>query len=212
MDLPAGASDGEPRVRDAVIGAAFGLVLIYLGTLIPYRILGWPAIGLGILFVVVMAAFMLAAIWTNVSPQVRQLLARARGHVREDPHLGTLTRDVKGQYWSATWKYHTLVVHVVIDGEDEPSPVLLARGRDLLADFETLADRIGDFLASELREWKQHDAELAAEVGGLRLSGIVLRSADGPDHVLLEFKGPDEDLYWSCEYVDGQLSDLQYDS
>ena len=62
MDLPAGPSDGQPRVRDAVIGAAFGLLLIYLGTLIPYRILSWPTIGLGILFVVVMAVFMLVTL------------------------------------------------------------------------------------------------------------------------------------------------------
>ncbi len=76
-------------MRDAVIGAASGVLLIFLGTRIPFRLVSWPIIGVGVLFIVVMAAFMLVTLWKNMSPHVGRLLAIARGHVRQDPQLGT---------------------------------------------------------------------------------------------------------------------------
>jgi hypothetical protein len=133
--------DDEPRVRDVVIGAAIGVLLIYLGTLIPFRILSWPTIGCGIVFVVVMAVFMVAVLWTNLSPNVRRLLARARGHVRQDPQLGTLTRNVKGQFWEGSLTTRNGSVDVIIDGHDEPAPVLLARAREIVASLRARSPR-----------------------------------------------------------------------
>ncbi len=40
----------EPTVRDALIGAAIGLLLIYAGTRISYWILRWLVIGVGLMF------------------------------------------------------------------------------------------------------------------------------------------------------------------
>jgi hypothetical protein len=202
--------DEEPRVRDAVIGAAIGVLLIYLGTLIPFRILSWPTIGCGIVFVVVMAAFMVAVLWTNISPNVRRLLARARRHVRQDPQLGTLTRNVKGQFWEGSLTTRTGSVDVIIDGHDEPAPVLLARAREIVASFDALEARVSEYLAGEAAA--EEDPEWAAEIRALRVSAIQLESIDRPNHAVINFKGPDVDLYWYCDYIDGELSGLQFDS
>ena len=206
------ADGDQPRVSDAAIGAAIGVALIWLGTLFSSRLIRWPLFALGVIFVVVMCGFILVASWERLSPPVLRRLARARGHVREDPQLGTLTRDVIGRCWSARWKYRALVVHLVIEGEAEPLPRLLAHARRLVADFDRIADQIDDFLAAEAREWAKDDPERAAEVAALRLRGLLVQSTNGQDRIILEFDGPDEDIYWSCEHVDGELSDLQYDS
>jgi hypothetical protein len=43
-------------VRQALIGGAFGVLLGVAGSLIPYRILSWPMIGVGA-FLAVMAVY-----------------------------------------------------------------------------------------------------------------------------------------------------------
>jgi hypothetical protein len=50
---------------------------------------------------------------------------------------------------------------------------------------------------------------LAADISALRLSSIKLRSGQP---VLVDFEGPDVDVYWSCEYADGRFSGLDFDS
>jgi len=50
---------------------------------------------------------------------------------------------------------------------------------------------------------------LAADISALRLASIKLRSRES---VLVDFKGPDVDVDWSCEYADGEFSGLDYDS
>jgi hypothetical protein len=205
--------DGDqPRVSDAVIGAAIGVLLIWLGTLASARLIRWPAIGCGILFVIVMAAFVLVSAWQRLSPPVGRVLGRLRGHVREDPQLGTLTRNVKARCWTTVLEYQTLAVKVIVDGDAEPSPDLLVRARALVADFETLADRLGDYLASEAREWAKTDPELSGEITALRLSAIVLRSADRRGGAMLDFDGPDDGRFWYCDYIDGELSGLSFDN
>src|SRR5262245_3608889 len=204
------SGEDEPRVRDAIIGAAIGVLLIYLGTLIPLRILSWPTIGCGIVFVVVMAAFVLATLWQGVAPHVRRLLARARGHVRHDPQLGTLTRNVKGEYWQASLTLGAQTVDLLIDGKEEPIPALLASARDLVGTVDVLQDLMGEYLAREAKE--EADPELATEIGALRVSALLLRSVDRPDHVMIDFEGPDEMRYWYCDYVDGELSGLSFDT
>ena len=58
----------QPTVRDALIGAAIGLLLIYAGTHISYWILSWSVIGVGLMFVGVMSAFVISVIWTKAPP------------------------------------------------------------------------------------------------------------------------------------------------
>ncbi len=198
----------QPTVRDALIGAAIGLLLIYGGAHISYWILRWLVIAAGLLFVGVMSAFVISVIWTKVSPRAHQIISRARGHVRRDPQLGTLIRNVKAEAWETDFKVRDRTVDILIDGKEEPSPALVARARELVADFDIFERRLNDYLAQTAKEWASEAPELGADISVLRLSSIKLRSRR---RVLVDFDGPDVDVYWSCEYADGKFSGLDFD-
>jgi hypothetical protein len=199
-------------VQDALIGAAIGLVLIYLGTRIPFRILSWLVIGIGVLFVVVMSSFVCVVIWTRLRADVRPLLSRLRGHVRHDPQLGTLMRETKFRCWVATLTRGDRQVEIRIDGDDEPDPRLLAEARDLATRFDAIERRVEDYLAREADDATASDPELTAEIRALRVSGMVLRSSDRPGHAAIDLDGPDEVRYWYCDYTNGELTGLDYDT
>lgn len=207
-----GTRRGEPEARYALIGAGIGLLLIYEGTRIPFRIVRWPIIGLGILFVGVMSAYTLALAWKNLSIRVRTLVNKVRGHIREDPQLGTLTRNLRTRCWTATVMIGGRSVALFIAGDDEPNPALLARGRDLITDPETFERRLQDYLAREMKEWARESPNEAGEIRQLSLSAIDLRSPERPDRIVMEFDGPDEMRFWYCDYVDGELSGLRFDT
>jgi hypothetical protein len=199
----------EPTVRDALIGAAIGLLLIYGGTRISNWTLRWLVIGVGLVFVVVMSAFVISVIWTKVSPRAHRIMSRARGHVRRDPQLGTLILNVEAEAWEANLKVRDRTVEILIDGKEEPDPALVAGARELVADFDNFESRLNDYLAQTAKDWASEAPELAADIGVLRLASIKLRSRQS---VLVDFDGPDEDVYWSCEYADGKFSGLDFDS
>ena len=199
----------QPTVRDALIGAAIGLLLIYAGARISYAILRWLVIGVGLLFVGVMSAFVISEIWTNVSPRAHRIMSRARGHVRRDPLLGTLIRNVKAGAWEGGFRVRDRMVEILIDGNAEPNPTLVARARELVADFDTFERRLNEYLAQTAQEWESDSPELSADIRSLRLSSIKLRSRK---RILVDFAGPDVDVYWSCEYADGEFSGLDFDS
>jgi hypothetical protein len=100
-------------------------------------------------------------------------------------------------------------VEILIDGMEEPHPALVARARELVADFETFERRLNDYLAQTAQESASEDAALGADISQLRLSSIKLRARK---RVLVDFDGPDVDVYWSCEYADGKFSGLDFDS
>jgi hypothetical protein len=199
----------QPTVRDALIGAAIGLVLIYAGTLISFWILRWLVIGVGLVFVGVMSAFVISVIWTKVSPRAHLIMSRARGHVRRDPQLGKLIRNVKAEAWEGEFRVRDRTVEILIDGKEEPDAALVARARDLVTDFDNFERRLNDYLAETAKDWASEAPELAADISALRLSSIKLRSRES---VLVDFDGPDVDVYWSCEYADGKFSGLDFDS
>ena len=199
----------QPTVRDALIGAAIGLLLIYAGARISYWILRWLLIGVGLLFVGVMSAFVISVIWTKVSPRAHRIMSRARGHVRRDPQLGTLIRNVKAEAWEGDFSVRDRIVRILIDGNEEPNPTLVARVRELVADFDTFEHRLNVYLAQTVKEWASEAPELSADISSLRLSSIKLRSRK---RILVDFDGPDADVYWSCEYADGEFSGLDFDS
>jgi hypothetical protein len=199
----------QPTVRDALIGAAIGLVLIYAGTRISYWILRWLVVGVGLLFVGVMSAFVISVIWTKVSPRAHLIMSRARGHVRKDPQLGTLIRNVKAEAWEGDFRVRDRTVKILIDGQQEPNPALIDRARELVADFDTFERRLNDYLAETAKEWASEAPDLGADISALRISSITLRSRK---RVLVDFDGPDVDVYWSCEYADGKFSGLDFDS
>ena len=139
----------EPTVRDAFIGELIGGVLIYAGWRIPYRIASWIVIGLGVLFILVMTAAIAVMGWQHASPHAVRLLASWRGHVRRDPLLGALTRNVKGRYWESTITLGNRGVDIVIEGAEEPLETLVHKARELVRDFDTLESRVSTYLASE---------------------------------------------------------------
>ena len=96
-------------------------------------------------------------------------------------------------------------VEILIDGKEEPNPALIARARELVADFNTFERRLNDYLAQTAKEWASEAPELGADISTLRISSIKLRSREP---VLVDFDGPDVDVYWSCEYADGNFSGL----
>ena len=200
----------QPTVRDALIGLGIGLLLVWGGTRVPYRSVSWLLIGLGVLFVAVMSGFVIVVAWERASPGIRRVMARARGHVRRDPQLGTLTRNVKAVAWEGAFAAGDRRVALLIDGRDEPDPKLVARARELVADFATVQRRVDDFLAHEAT--RESDPELAAQIAALRVSELRFRSGKRRDRVEIDFKGPDEDMFWSCTYADGTPKDLWFDS
>ena len=99
-------------------------------------------------------------------------------------------------------------MEILIDGKEEPNPALIARARQLVADFDTFERRLNDYLGQTANEWASEAPELGADISMLRISSIKLRSRK---RVLVDFDGPDVDVYWSCEYADGKFSGLDFD-
>jgi len=211
---PADFKPGEPDTRYALIGAGFGLLLIFLGRRIPFRILGWPMVGVGVLFVVVMTGYALAILLKNVSGHLRPFVDRVRGHSRPDPQLGILTRDVKAHCWVAVVHAGEGRVEVVVDGDLEPDSTQLARARDLVADFGAIERRVSHYLVREAEAAAAEGSEDTSEIRALRIATIVLRSSNRPGRAVIDFSGPGEMRYWYCDYdyTTGQPSDLRFDT
>lgn len=208
-DEPAAPETQEtlPTVRDASIGLAIGLGLLYLGTWFSSWWLRWPTIGLGVLFVLVMAGYILAEGWQRLSNPARRMASRVRGHVRTDPQLGTLFRDVKAEAWEGAFGSGNKSIRLLIAGKDEPAPALAARAREVVAEFPALERRVDAYLAREAAE----DAELASEIAALRISALRFNFPERADEVEIVFEmGPDE-KYWTCLYGGGELKDLTFD-
>lgn len=146
-------TDDDDKVQPTVRGGVIGLLLFYAGTRISYWILRWLVIGVGLMFVGVMSAFVISVIWTKVSPRAHLIMSRARGHVRRDPQLGTLIRNVEAEAWEADFRVRDRTVEILIDGKKEPNPALVARARELVADFDTFERRLNDYLAQTAKEW-----------------------------------------------------------
>jgi hypothetical protein len=199
--------EGLPTVRDALIGLAIGLGLLYLGTRFSSWWLRWPTIGLGVLFVLVMTAYIVAVGWQRLSGPAKRVASRVRGHVRTDPQLGTLFRDVKAEAWEGAFASANGTIQLLIDGKDEPAPALVARAREVVAEFPALERRVDEYLARGAAE----DAEFASEIAALRISELHFNCPERPDEVEIVFEiGPDE-KYWTCIYAGGELKDLTFD-
>ena len=199
--------EAMPTVRDALIGLAIGLGLLWLGTWFSSWWLRWPTIGLGVLFVLVMTGYIVAASWERVSGPVKRMVSRLRGHVRTDPQLGTLFRDVKAQAWEGAFESANGPIELLIGGLDEPAPGLVARAREVVAEFPALERRVGEYLAREAAE----DPELASEIAALRIWKLHFNWPERPDEVEIVFEmGPDE-KWWTCMYAGGELKDLMFD-
>ena len=199
--------EGLPTVRDALIGLAIGLGLLYLGTRFSTPWLRWPTIGLGVLFVLVMAGYIVADGWQRLSGPGKRVVSRVRGHVRTDPLLGTLHRNVRAEAWEGALASTHGTVELLIAGKDEPAPALVARAREVVAGFPALEHRVADYLTRAAAE----DAEFGTEIGALRVAMLRFNRPEQPDEVEVVFDGPDEGKYWTCIYAGGELKDLDFD-
>jgi hypothetical protein len=157
-----------------------------------------------------MGAYVVASMWEGVETPLRRAASRARGHVRKDPQLGTLSRDVKSGAWEGSFTASTGAIEILIDGEDEPAPALVARARQVVAEFPSLERRAAAFVAETAAT--ETDATLAAEMAALRIIMVRLNSPDRPDDVEIVFRGPDADIWWTCLYSGGEFRDLDFDS
>jgi len=199
--------EGLPTVRDALIGLAIGIGLLYLGTWFSAWWLRWPTIGLGVLFVLVMAGYIVAASWERVSGPAKRVVSRVRGHVRTDPQLGTLYRHVKNEAWEGAFASANGTIELLIHGKDEPEPALVARAREVVGEFPALQRRVDEYLALAAAE----DVELAAEIGALRVSDLHFYWPERPDEVEIVFEMGSDEKYWTCIYAGGELKDLNFD-
>jgi hypothetical protein len=200
-------TESLPTVRDALIGLAIGLGLLYLGTWFSSRWLRWPTIGLGILFVLVMSAYIVADRWERLSGPAKRAVSRVRGHVRTDPQLGTLFRDVKAEAWEGAFASANGTIELLIDGKDEPAPALVTRAREVVAEFPALERRVHEYLAQAAAE----DAEYASEIAALRISALHFNRPERPDEVEIVFEIGPEEKYWTCTYAGGEVKDLEFD-
>lgn len=205
-------TSAEPELHHALIGAGFGLLLIYLGTLVSSRALRWPIVGVGALFVVVMSLYAVVMLRKKVSRHIRPLVGKARGHVRDDARLGRLTRDATAGCWTAMLPRGDRTLNFVIGGDDEPDPQLLAHARDLLARFDALERLVEGYLAGEAEKEGSEHPEMAAEIRALRIESVTFRFPARPGHVVIDFEGPEEMRYWYCDYANGALSGLTFDT
>ena len=99
-------------------------------------------------------------------------------------------------------------IELLIDGKTEPAPALVARAREVVAEFPALERRVADYLASEAAA---EDTELGTEIRALRVRMLRFNSPERPDEIEIVFEGPDEDTYWTCIYAGGELRDLEFD-
>lgn len=201
----------EPGLKDGLIGAALGAVILYGGTLIPWRILRWAAYGIGALLVVVMTGFVVMLLWQQVAPSIGRVVSRARGRSRTHPQLGTITYDGKVRCWIATPRVGDRSVRFYIEGAADPDPQIVARARDILVGFDRFEHQLNQFLAEEAEACATSDADLAAEIRALRVSAIHLRFPNPASQLDIDFNGPDEDRFWSCTYENGEYGSLDYD-
>jgi hypothetical protein len=199
--------DFPARPQDALIGLAIGIGLLAWGTWVSTWWLRWPLIALGVLFVLVMGGAIIAFSWPAISRPLSRVVKRVRGQSRIDPQLGRLYRDVAAEAWEGTFGSATGTIELLIDGKEEPVPALLARAREVVAEYPALERQMADFLARA----GAADVELEAEIRALRVATLRFNWRKRPQDVEIVFDGPDEDRYWTCIYAAGKLRGLRYD-
>lgn len=212
-DWRTASTDGAemPTAREALIGAGIGALILFGGLYVPTGWLRWLVVSIGVIWVVVMLAYVAAvtgpSLRANLVPRVRKL----RGHVRADPLLGPLHRDVRARAWTASPLPGNPEFEVDVDGDSEPDSRLVTRAREAVAEFDAIQQRVNGFLASEAAD-ESLDDEMRSQILALRVIRFVFLAADHPRTFRIEFKGPDEDVHWQCDCTDGVLRHLDFDS
>ena len=97
-----GDDEKMPSVRDALIGLAIGVLIIYGGSHFDSRFLWWLSVGVGVVWVMVMAAYVVEVRVRALGPKLVPRIKRLRGHTVTDPVLGFMERNARAHSWIAT--------------------------------------------------------------------------------------------------------------
>lgn len=124
-----------------------------------------------------------------------------------DPVLGTLRLSDDRDCWHATVIVGDRPLGVIIGGEAEPDPALVAHAQAIIQSFPEFERSVSDFLGEEARA----NPKSAAEIGQLTIEEVMFSWPRRPNDGMIFFKGPDEFRLWHCDYLEGKLSGLAFD-
>jgi len=211
-DKPAPMGDDKmPGVREALIGLAIGVLIIYGGSHFDSSFLWWLSVGVGVVWVLVMAAYVVEVWVTTLGPKLAPRVRKLRGHTVTDPVLGVMHRDVRARGWIATPIPGDGKVEFQIEGDEKPEERLLERACEVAAGFAAVRDQVAAFLAEEAKLAATEDADLESEIQALQIRRLLFVSASHPRTFLIHFDVTDEERFWQCEYTDGRPDALDYD-
>ena len=205
---PIGGDEKMPSVRDAIIGLAIGVLIIYGGSHFDSRFLWWLSVGIGVVWVLVMAAYVVEVWVTRYGPKLAPRVKKLRGHTVTDPVLGLMQRDIRARCWIATPIRGGLNVEFQIDGDEKPDERLLERAREVAGSFVAVKEQVSAFLAEQA---STEDTDFASEIRALQIRSLVFHSTDHPRTFLIQFELTGDERFWQCAYTDGRPGDLDYD-
>jgi hypothetical protein len=126
-----------------------------------------------------------------------------------DEVLGGLAYGDEGEdWWTATVDIGGHAVTFDIGGDGTPDPRLLEHARAIVRSFVEFRSRVGAFLVRDAARWR----ELANEINGLEIDGVMLTWPDRPRSGMIFFSGGEGGRVWRCDYVDGEPVGLGFDS
>ena len=205
------ADNRMPTLGEALIGAGIGALIIYGATFIPFGVLRWLSIGFGVVWVIVMLSYAMVVTGSALRPKLVPRVKKLVGHTRRDPVLGLMVRDVRAGLWTATPVTGQEEIEFEIAGDKAPDEQLLQRACEVATGFEELERQIAAFLIEQADLEGTANEEMASQVRALRIVGVVFLLEDHPKTFRIEFKGPDEEIFWQCEYTDGRPEALDFD-
>jgi hypothetical protein len=209
--IPIGDDERMPSVRDALIGLAIGVLIIYGGSHFDSSVLWWLSVGIGVVWVLVMAAYIVEVWVTTYGPKLAPRVRKLRGHIVTDPVLGLMQRDVRARGWIATPIREDDSIEFQIEGDEKPDERLLERAREVAASFGAVRDQVAAFLTEQAGIEAADDAAVASEIQALQIRRLLFLSVNHPRTFLIDFDVTDEERFWECEYTDGRPDALDYD-
>jgi hypothetical protein len=208
---PIGDDEKMPSARDALIGLAIGVLIVYGGTHFDSSFLWWLSVGIGVVWVLVMAVYFVEILVTTYGPKLSPRVKKLRGHTLTDPVLGLMQRDVRARNWIATPIRGDGNVEFHVDGDEKPDERLLERAREVAGRFVAVKEQVSVFLAEQASSEATEDTDFASEIRALQIRSLVFHGTNHPRTFLVQFELTDDERFWQCEYTDGRPADLDYD-
>jgi hypothetical protein len=141
---------------------------------------------------------------------LKKLFGSAKGPPNgiSHPCLGSVRFDEGEDSWVAQLAVEGHSVRFVIGGDREPDTQLLAKAESIVGSLDRFLADVGHFLEREAASRPRDSREIAQ----LRVADICLFWPDRPNDGMIFFSGPDAARVWRCDYLDGTLSSLGFDS